>query len=262
MALEVPVGQIDGVSLGMGVLGGAAAVGGVLLAGAALYRRYDRGTYSLEVAVSKLLAVLICRLWYGLRRVGDGTIPPDGPVIVAANHTCSIDPVLLTALCPRRYIGFLIAREYSNIPIIRYWVKMVECIPVNRDGLDAPAARAAMRHLRAGKVLGIFPEGRILPPGEAADPKEGVAMLALRTGARVIPAYISGTRYADSIYASIFLPHRARVAFGPPVDLSRYLPTRRERETVAAAAEAIMQAIRALAPAGEGPGSDSDPPPP
>jgi len=240
------IAEMDAFSLAAWLVAAVAAVVAIAIISAMAYRRYDRGIYGLEIAISKLLVVLICRLWYGLRQVGSETIPAEGPVIIAANHTCSIDPVLVTTLCPRRYIGFLVAKEFSAIPVLRYWVNMVGCIPVKRDGLDAPAARAAMRLLRSGKVLGIFPEGRIAPPGETVDPKEGVAMLALRTGATVVPVHITGTRYADSIYWPIVLRHKARVTIGPPVDLSPYLPTKRDRETVAAAAEAIMRSIREL----------------
>src|SRR5262249_38880302 len=76
-------------------------------------------------------------------------------------------------------------------------VKMVECVPVNRTGMDVASVKAALRHLKDGRVLGIFPQGGIRRPGEPLEIREGVGLLALRSGATVIPAYISGTRYFD-----------------------------------------------------------------
>jgi 1-acyl-sn-glycerol-3-phosphate acyltransferase len=212
-----------------------------------IYRRRDRGDYRLRVAFWKMTFAIVCNVWYRLRRIGNQTIPDTGALIIAANHGCAIDPLLLQAVCPRRYISFIIAAEFARKPWFKPLIEMVECIPVQRDGLDATAARSAMRHLRDGKVLGIFPEGRIVRPDEPpVEPKEGVAVLALRTGATVIPVHITGTRFSESVVTPILMRHRARVTVGPPVDLSPYLDNSRDRDNITAAAEAIMRAIRAL----------------
>ncbi len=187
----------------------------------------------------------ICRFWYRSHRIGPCTVPRSGPVIITANHTCPADPLLICAWCTHRPISFMIAQEFSNIPVARYFVRLIECIPVRRDGQDAASVKKAMRKLNEGAALGIFIQGRIPKPDETVEPKDGVALLALRTGATVIPVHISGTRYTESVARGFFVRHRGEVRFGQPVDLSGFSgkPT---REDTAKATATIFQAIKKL----------------
>ena len=89
-------------------------------------------------------------------------MPVVGPAILIANHTCNIDHFLLQAGIHRK-LGFMIARDYYDIWAFRPFCRMIGCIPVNRDGKDTTATRAALRALKEGRVLPLFPEGRILP---------------------------------------------------------------------------------------------------
>lgn len=189
-----------------------------------------------------------CKWWFRLRRDGPCTIPAEGPVIVVANHTCGIDPLLLIAGTPHRLIGFLIAEEYSRIPIAGRLIRMIGCVPVRRDGHDAAGTRAALRHLREGNVLGIFIEGGIPEPGEVREPKLGAAMLALHSGALIVPAHISGTRYDENIAWSFLRRHKARVRFGKPIDLGRYWIPSGDKEALRKASYKLLERIRALAP--------------
>jgi 1-acyl-sn-glycerol-3-phosphate acyltransferase len=231
-------------------------VGYILLAMALLFLgaglltlmvRLRSSPYRWPVALYVNLNEFLARFWYRLRRDGPCTIPRTGSVIIVANHTCSADPLMLLAACRYRLFSFMIAREYSNVPFFRYFTRLIECIPVRRDGRDTEATKAAIRHLRAGKALGIFIEGRLPKPGEVAEPKDGPALLALRTGATVIPAHISGTRYHDAVSRSFFCRHRVRVRFGRPVDLSPFAGNG-GRSTISAATRTIHAAILSLAP--------------
>jgi len=116
--------------------------------------------------------------------------------------------------------------------------------------MDVASVRAALRHLSDGRVLGIFPQGGIRRPGEPMEIREGVGLLALRSGTTVIPAYISGTRYFDGVARAFLARHRAVVRYGPPVDLSAFAGREKDREAYHGAAEAIMRAIFSLAPDG------------
>lgn len=223
------------------------AAGLFLLAAGAFAWRVWRSPFEFPLSFWRVLNDLYCRWWFGLRREGDCPVPVRGPVIVAANHTCSIDPLLLIGTMPRGFVSFLIAREFYAIPIFGRLVRFIECIPVNRDGRDVIATRAALRHLREGKGIGIFPEGRIARPGEILNPKPGAAMLALRSRATVVPAYIRGTRYSESVAWPFFCPQRARVRYGRPIDLSPYYGRHRDPAVVDEVARLIMRRIRELA---------------
>jgi 1-acyl-sn-glycerol-3-phosphate acyltransferase len=175
-------------------------------------------------------------------------------VIIAANHNSVLDPFLLTAGSPNRTIGFMIAKEYANIPVFRRLVRTIECVPVSRSGNDTASVKAVLRHLSQGKAIGIFPAGRIQPHDEPPELHEGVGMLALRSGATVIPVYIGGTRspwqgsrskYVDRLgmVVPFFQLHNAWVHFGRPVDLSAWKGRERDRAAYREATEHIMARV-------------------
>jgi 1-acyl-sn-glycerol-3-phosphate acyltransferase len=145
-------------------------------------------------------------------------------------------------------MAYLIAREYYNVPVFSKLIHDIECVPVNRSGVDTASVKAALRHLEQGKMLGIFPQGGIRPPDDQSPPREGVGLLALRSGATVVPAYITGIEYTKSVARPFLKRQRAEVRYGKPVDLSRWKGREKNREAFREASEAIMAAIRALAP--------------
>lgn len=225
-------------------------VGAVLLfSGAcATMVRLRRGRFPWTINFWKNLNELFCRVWTRVETIGHCTIPPSGPVIIAANHRSVLDPFVLVATSPNRYISFMIAREYAELPFFGRLVRMIECVSVNRTGVDTAGVRAALRHLENGKCLGIFPEGRIRLEDEPLRVREGVGMLAVTSGATVIPAYISGLLPSKSLYAPFFQRHRARVRYGPPVDLSPWRGRLKDRAAHRQAAEHIMEQINRLRP--------------
>ncbi len=218
--------------------------------------RLSRSVHGAGMTIAENLNEFITKFWWRLERVGPSTVPREGPVIVAANHTSTADPLLLCAGVRYRPISFMVAVEYTDWPIVRSFMRMIECIPVRRGTRDTSATKQAIRHLRDGKAVGIFIEGRIVPPGETAEPKDGVAMLALKTKTTVIPAHISGSVYRKGIVQGLLARHRARVRFGRPVDLSDFEADKASRETVRAATRRIFAAIQSLAP----PSEESAPP--
>ncbi len=189
-----------------------------------------------------------CALWHHLRVDGVAPLPENGPAILIANHTCGIDHMLLQAGC-ERVLGFLIAREYYEFWPIRGLCRKLGCISVRRDGHDLAATRAAMRALEEGRVVPVFPEGRILPTSgeELGEGKHGAAFLALQSRVPVIPAYIRGTPRTNNIWKAMRTPSEAHVLYGKPIDLSDVpVETRYDKETLGAVTERMMDAIREL----------------
>ncbi len=191
---------------------------------------------------------LYCGFWHRLDLSEAHALPDRGPVLLVANHTCGIDHMLLQA-STRRALGFMIAQEYYDWPICRPFCRITKCIPVKRDGRDLSATRAALRALKEGRVVPIFPEGTILPTSgrEFGPARPGAAFIALRSGVPVIPAYISGTPETNDILKSLRTPSNAKVVFGPPIDLSDLaLPDGEERHRIDEATRRIMDAIKRL----------------
>jgi 1-acyl-sn-glycerol-3-phosphate acyltransferase len=168
-----------------------------------------------------VLNTLYCSVWHQLANCGYAPLPERGAAILISNHTCGIDHLLLQSRS-RRLLGFMVAREYYEWKWIHWICRYIGCIPVNRDGRDFAATRAALRALKSGRVLPIFPEGHIVPASgtKLDDMKPGTAYLAIHAQVPVIPAYIHGTPWTNEIIESIVTPSRARVIFGELIDLS------------------------------------------
>jgi len=161
---------------------------------------------------------LYARLWHRTRHVGRSAVEPrpKGPIIIVSNHTGAADPPLIQAGCTFE-IRWMMMRE-MNKGFVDWFTRYGRIILVERDGRDLASTREALRHLRAGGVLGIFPEGGIeRPPGQLRRFQEGVGFLVQRTGAAVIPVWVSGTPKVDIAFESLWKPGRARVEFGEPM---------------------------------------------
>ncbi len=123
-------------------------------------------------------------------------IPRDGPLIIAANHASNFDaPVVGAWLIPRlgRRIHWLGKRELFAWPIVGWVAANGGVHPVDRDSADVEAFRLASRILEGGHVLFVFPEGTRSPDGALQEARDGVALLALRSGAPILPIGIGGS---------------------------------------------------------------------
>jgi 1-acyl-sn-glycerol-3-phosphate acyltransferase len=191
-------------------------------------------------------------------------IPRVGPVILAANHISNADAVILGAWLTKslgRRIHWLGKKEMFDWPVVGYVARNGGIHPVDRGAADVDAFRTAERVLREGHILMIFPEGTRSPTGELQKPKDGLAMLALRTGAPIVPIGISNT---DRVWPKgKLLPRPGRHAtmrIGHAFRLADELPAGLDRKSAkTAATDLIMRRIAALldarhrGPYGEGP---------
>ena len=171
------------------------------------------------------------------------TLPDSGPAILVCNHVSGLDPTVLQANS-RRLITWMMAKEYFDVRAMRWFYEAVRAIPVARSGRDLAATRTALRLLERGRVLGIFPEGRIAESGKILPFQTGVAMMAIKADVPVIPAYIDGTMRGANMLQAFLYPQRGRVAFGRAVAFDR---SDTSRETIEAATEAIRHAVVDLA---------------
>lgn len=123
-------------------------------------------------------------------------LPPSGPLIVASNHASNADGVLvggwLTPALSRR-LHWLGKREMIDAPLMGPLARRGSVHPVDRAGADVEAFRLATRILEEGHVLMVFPEGTRSHDGRLQEAKDGLSMLALRTGARILPLGVAGT---------------------------------------------------------------------
>jgi len=178
---------------------------------------------------------------------------PTGGALILVNHRSPVDPLLILASSsrdpfrgPLNIIEFLTATEYTRIPgAIGFICKYMRSIPVDRDGEDMESAKVALRRIRAGYTVGIFPEGRInFGPG-LLPPIPGVAWLALKAGRPVVPAYIHGAPQcaSKSMVAPFLTRQPVRIDYGPPVDLSAYQGVRVTPAILSDVSQMLMQKL-------------------
>jgi 1-acyl-sn-glycerol-3-phosphate acyltransferase len=151
-------------------------------------------------------------------------LPKEGPAIIAPNHISFLDSVVLIGVLPRRitYVG---KAEYMDSWKTRHLFPAVGMIPIDRTGGKASMAAldTAASVLERGELFGIFPEGTRSRDGLLHKGRTGIARLALRTGAPVIPVGIKGTDRIQPPGSSVPRPfRRCEVTFGAPIQLGHY----------------------------------------
>jgi 1-acyl-sn-glycerol-3-phosphate acyltransferase len=192
----------------------------------------------------KLIVRLILLVWTRKQVVGLENIPRRGPVILASNHVNMLDPPLVAVLVPRRIV-FMGKIELWKTPIIGPLYGLVGFIPVRRFEADLAALRKAEKALRQSQVLGMFPEGtRSGRPGLGKG-QPGTAIIALRSGAPIVPVGVTGTAEV-AVPRSFFRLTRVRVVFGKPFELPK--GRRLKSELVEQCTERIMKEIAVLLP--------------
>ncbi len=144
-------------------------------------------------ALLHLLASGFTRLICRYRVSGLEHVPRSGPLLVVSNHLSWYDPFLLGVLFPRR-LWFYTKVEVFDWPLIGWLARRTGQIPVQRGAADRVAIEHALAALREGKALVIFPEGTVERQEQMIAAHTGVAMLALRSGATLIPVAHAGTR--------------------------------------------------------------------
>jgi len=165
-------------------------------------------------AFLKPIAVGIMRALFRLEARGTEHVPRQGPVLLVANHSSFLDPPLVGGVTPRP-MSFMAKAELFRVPLLGALIRRLNARPVRREGADAGALRTALRILQDGGVLLMFPEGTRGPEGTLRDPKPGAAMLAVMSGAPVVPVFVEGSGRAWPRGRRLPRPAKVTVTFGP-----------------------------------------------
>jgi 1-acyl-sn-glycerol-3-phosphate acyltransferase len=211
------------------------------------------------IVIGSFVMRVLARFFTRVNIEGDlAAIPPTGGVLIAANHASNADPVLIGAFLNQRLgrpLNWLGKREVFEWPVLSWLARHGGVHPVDRGAADVEAFRSAMRILEAGHVLAVFPEGTRSPDGRLQVAKDGVAVLALRSGALVVPIGVGGSdklwpkgrripRFVPSVTVRIGEPFRLAEALAA-ADPVAAADRRRAKE---AGTELIMRRIAALLP--------------
>ncbi|QTX32940.1 1-acyl-sn-glycerol-3-phosphate acyltransferase [Aminithiophilus ramosus] len=179
----------------------------------------------------KYSCLLWLRLYNRLSIEAVDEVPRRGAFIVAANHCSNLDPVVIGAACPRR-LRFMAKEELFRIPLLGPLIRALGAVPVPRSDRQGAAAvlRLTLARLEASESVILFPEGTRSRDGRLKGLEGGVALLAVKTGLPVIPAFISGSYEALPGGAPFPRPVKIRLRFGSPLRAAELLPEGSEKE--------------------------------
>ncbi|HEY3099581.1 MAG TPA: lysophospholipid acyltransferase family protein [Methylomirabilota bacterium] len=171
-------------------------------------------------AVCQPIALAIMRTLWRVEGHGAHHVPTTGPVLLVSNHSSVLDPPFVGGVTPRQ-LWFLAKAELFTIPGFGRLIRALNARPVRREGADAAALRAALRVLEGGGALLVFPEGTRGDEGVLREAKPGAALLAVLTGAPVVPVFVRGSGRAWPRGRSLPRPAKVVVTFGPPLRFER-----------------------------------------
>jgi 1-acyl-sn-glycerol-3-phosphate acyltransferase len=178
------------------------------------------------------VATLIARLYWRAVMPPRVPLPDRGGAVVIANHRSSVDPFFIQVQADRP-IHWMVAREYCRIPIVGWLLRRCEVIPTGRSGIDTAATKTAIRLASQGKCVGMLPEGRINTTSQFMLPcRPGAIMVALRARVPVIPCYVAGSPYGDTVWSPFLMRARVHARYGRPIDLSEYYGCEADDEVV------------------------------
>jgi 1-acyl-sn-glycerol-3-phosphate acyltransferase len=195
---------------------------------------------------------LLFRCFTRVRVEGLANVPRAGSLIIASNHASHADPPLIHCwLVPAlgRPVHWMAKAEALDPPVIGWFFKQIGAFGIRRGAADTEAFRLARRVLDEGRVLGAFPEGTRSADGRMQAAKEGVALLALRTGAPILPVGCAGTHR--------FWPRGRRLwrigggvtlRVGEPFHVERRVLPDGRKETLEEVTERLMERIAVLLP--------------
>lgn len=170
---------------------------------------------------------------YRFEVVGTEHFPKDGGILLCSNHINALDPPVVGILAPRP-VHFMAKAELFNVPLLKGILPGVNAFPVKRGLSDRDALRTAIKLLKSGEVVGLFPEGTRSKDGKLGKGFSGAGFFALRGEANVVPCAIIGP----------YKPFKKlKVVYGEPIDIAPY----RERKASAdEVTEKIMEKIAEL----------------
>ena len=192
----------------------------------------------------KPVAVALMRLLFRLEVHGREQVPAAGPLLLVSNHVSLLDPPIVGGASPRD-LHFMAKEELFGIPLLGWLIRRLNARPVKRDGSDGRALKTALRLLREGRALLVFPEGTRGVEGRLGEGKAGVGMLAVMSGATVVPVHVSGSGRALPAGRVVPRPAKVRVRFGPPLHF-KAAGAEERKERYREATREMMRAIAQL----------------
>lgn len=163
---------------------------------------------------SQVVLRVVYTLWNGYRARGMERLAPGGGLLLI-NHQSFLDPTLV-GLPLSRPVSYLARDSLFRVPILGPFLRAVYVMPINREAAGTESLREAIRRMRHGFLVGIFPEGTRTADGSLGEFKPGFLALVRRAGVPVYPVGVAGAFEALPKGAKWLRPKPIRVVFGEP----------------------------------------------
>lgn len=193
----------------------------------------------------KLCLFLIFKTFFFMTAKGRSHFPEEGGCILASNHRSFLDPIVLGVAAPRP-VHFMARQSLFKVKILAVFMRLAGTFPVRRQGADVAAMKRAIRRLKQGQIVALFPEGTRSPDGCLGKGRIGTAVLAAKAKVKIIPAFIKGTYKAMPKGAKFIKPSRVSVTFGPVLDPADFLPGNPGREDYQKFTDVLMTRLGEL----------------
>ena len=178
-----------------------------------------------------------CKVVYHVKIIGKENVPKEGALLFCGNHRTYLDPPLITVTAGRK-MSFMAKEELKESPLMRFLCFTFDGIWVKRDSKDIGPLKTAMKLLKNGGCIGIFPEGtRNGMEKNEGKLKNGAAYMALKTGAKIVPIGIQGPAKPFS---------KNVIIYGKPLDFSKYETSKVDKGAEDKVSEELKEQIIAL----------------
>ena len=171
--------------------------------------------------------------------IGKENIPASGGFILSANHVSNWDPPVLATFIDRE-VFYMAKEELFKNPVFSAAIRKLHAFPVKRDAADKNAIKNAVKILKGGGCLGIFPEGTRSKTGKIGKAESGVSLIAAMTNVQIVPAAIINT---DKIFSAEIKFPRLAVIFGKPIN---FTGNPKNKDELANFAQEIMNEVAKL----------------
>jgi 1-acyl-sn-glycerol-3-phosphate acyltransferase len=158
-------------------------------------------------------------LMFDLKSYGIHHVPRTGGVLLVCNHQTYLDPVI-AGVHLRRPIGFIAKSELFEKPKFNWLIRSLNAFPVRRGEGDVGAMKEAIRRLKEGNILTMFPEGTRSKDGRIGLIQPGIALLIRKAQVPVVPVVLDGCLKAWPRGEKLFHPAPIRIMYRPPLDVA------------------------------------------
>lgn len=164
----------------------------------------------------RILSQIVFSAFWRYRSFGRENVPCGGGVLIVCNHQSYVDPLLI-GVGLNRQIHIMARRSlFHKFILFRWLILSLNAFPLNDSGVDVGAMKEAIRRLKRGKIVLLFPEGTRTSDGSIGEIHPGIASIARRSGSPVVPAVIDGAFEVWPRARKLFrFGPAVKVAFGP-----------------------------------------------